>query len=52
MHLTVVHDFTSNVHDCAVAYKRGDKIFDPDLMKAVLEGDNRLHVVRTSEPQE
>jgi hypothetical protein len=43
MHLTVIHPFTRQDE----AYQRGDKIFDQDVIKEVLEGENHRNVVRT-----
>lgn len=39
MHLTVIHPFGD--------YQRGDKIYDVEKIKEILEGENASHVVKT-----
>ena len=54
MHLTVNHAFTSSKNDehgKAIVYQRGDKIYDAEEIKEVLEGGNHKSVVRTADPK-
>jgi hypothetical protein len=44
MHLTVIHPFGD--------YVRGDKIRDEEKIAAVLEGENKHHIVRTADPED
>jgi hypothetical protein len=51
MHLTVIHPFTREVGDEAHVYAKGEKIFDEEVIKEILAGENARNVVRTANGQ-